>query len=587
MNSPVQRDTALVAKLHLKIAEKAMNRGPKTLKLNAGSSAPVFEGMLQIVRNSGYTIGTAELELIDNSIDAGAKTIKIHVHSEDKIIHRIVTIDFGCGMSSPKLQRGWQMAGGSKSDRVEGAIGKFDIGMKGATLSTCKDITIASREIDGSISCLHADVDTMRALNRFEPTEFVEDADVDHLLKYFHPTDVDTFLSEPSGTIVQMKSFLSEMVSHVDTAVSELRQAISNAYPHHNSVHFFIQQDAEPETEIEKADVFYSASPTSIRFSYSTELAVYQADRSGAPLRVIETVKETRYWSGGGKAGRGTMIAGHSYEHSEIPKNGSSYKGSETEVSNAELEKIKSKLIGVIKVRVVQVTDETYKLEPEGIDAKGFHMRRDIRNVGSGMRLGYKFHDRASHAADRQRVEVIFPPAMDKVMGSTWNKTMRDGVLPQKVIGDALIRIYRQVTAEWTKQTERELVRQLVEDVESNDDTSSEEEESYADIPQPPISSFIATSDKVRQIPNSPYTAPTPNEAPQVVSPITTVAEIPTLASSSLPSPSPVSSLPDAQEKPVSDVCALVREFVSRLSELTLDERGAALLSYLSAYANE
>lgn len=448
--------------------------------------------MLQIIRNSGYTLGTAELELTDNSIDANARDIKVHVHSEDNITQRVVTIDLGRGMSSPKLQRGWQMAGGPKTDRAEGSIGKFDIGMKGATMSTCKDITISSREKNGTITCLHTDVDTMRALNRFEPTEFVEDADADHLLKYFHPGDVKTFLSKPSGTMIQMKSFLPEMVAHIDTAVAELRSAISNAYPQHPDVRISIQQDVEEEEEITRTDVFYLNDPSAIRYSYEAELGVYQADRIGAPLRVIEQVTAPRHWNVGGKAGRGVMSVGRFYEHSEIQKNQSPYKGSDHEISATEMEKLKSKFIGTAKIRLIQVTDDAYAKEPEG-DNKGFHMRRGIRNVGSGMRLGYKFHDRASHACDRQRMEVIFSPALDKIMGSTWNKTMRDGTLPQKVVGDALYRIYKQVTAEWTKDTDTELAQQkALEDAvstEGDDQTSiddSSEAESCVMVPQPP-----------------------------------------------------------------------------------------------------
>lgn len=541
MNSPI-RDQTLATKLHAKIADMEMSRAPKTLKLHTGSSAPVFEGMLQLIRNSGYTLGTAELELTDNSIDAGARDIKVNVRSEDKNIQRVVTIDFARGMNSPKLQRGWQMAGGPKSDRVEGSIGKFDIGMKGATMSMCKDITIASREGGGSISCLHADVDAMKALNRFEPTEFVEDADQDHLLKYFHPRDVETFLSNPSGTIVQMKAFLPEMVAHAETAVAELRSAISNAYPQHSDVRMTIRQDDEEEEEIKRTDIFYSKNPDAIRYSYKTELMVYQPDRIGAPLRVIESVTTLRHWNVGGKAGRGVMAAGRFYEHAEIQKNQAAWKGSDVEISAAEMEKLKSKFIGTLKLRPIQVTDDAYAKEPEG-DNKGFHMRRGIRNVGSGMRLGYKFHDRASHACDRQRMEVEFSPALDKIMGSTWNKTMRDGALPQKVVGDALYRVYKQVTAEWTKETDRELARQqaLEESLSTEEDgqTTSEEEESYAVVPQPPIPTTFA--DLVQTVPRTPRPAPpqTPISSPLVVpSPIA----IPSLPAASSPVPSPPAS---------------------------------------------
>jgi hypothetical protein len=582
MNSPV-RDQVLVTKLHTKIAEMEDARRPKEIKMTAGSCATTFRGMLQLLRHSGYTIGTAELELDDNSIDAGAKQIKVHVHSEDKITQRIVTIDHGRGMSSLKHQNSWQTAGDPRSDRAEDAIGKFLVGLKGATFSMCKRITIATHEAGGSISCLHGNVDAMYALNSFEPTEFVEDADMPHLVKYFHPTDINTFLSHPSGTMIQMDTFLPEAASRVETTVAELSSSIAAAYPHHADVDIYIQQDDEPETKIEKTDVFYHTRPEAIRFRYDTELRIYEPDRVGEPLRVIEIVKEDRQWCPGGKGGRGIMVAGRAYEHVLVSRGKAIYSGSETIVYPAELEKLKSKLKGILKVHIVQVTDEAYAEEPDTMDNKGFHMRRHIRNVGASMRLGYKFHDRSSHAADRQRMEVTAPPSLDKVMGFTWNKTMRDGPLPQKVVGDALMRIYKQVTFDWTKQTDSELdQKKAAKELESSEDSSvqdsSSDEESHVDIPQPPTTSFFAPNLRATQSLRTPVALPIVPSPPESPTPVSSTA--PVLSS---PLSTPVSPPPPPSEDPVR---ALVRDFASRLSGMTLDEHGTALLAYLSAYPN-
>jgi hypothetical protein len=539
MNSPT-RDPALAAKLHAIIAEKEEQRLPKEIKMSKGSCATTFRGMLQLLRNSGYTMGTAVLEMIDNSIDASAKVIKVHIHSDDKITQRIVTTDFGNGMSSLKLQNGWQTAGDPKNDRAEDAIGKFLVGMKGATMSMCKRITIASREVGGSISCLHANVDAMFALNSFEPTEFVEDADMNHLYKYFHPADVDPFLDSRSGTMIQMDTFLPEAAAHIETTVSELSSSIALAYPHHGDVDIYIQSDDEPETKIDKKDVFYHNNPESIRFKYETELYIYEPDRIGGPLRVIEIPKETRNWYIKGKGGgRGCMVAGRAYEHIIRAKSKSIYTGSETIISPAELEKLKHKLKGVLKIRLVQVTEETWAKErTDSKDNKGFHMRRDIRNVGAGMRLGYKFHDRSSHAADRQRMEVTAKAELDKVMGYTWNKTMRDGPLTQKVVGDALMRIYKQMTFDWTKKTDEEIANQKSEEEFSEEEETSQEsseEEAYAEIPQPPAPKTFASiirmdSSKIptTPIPLSPMNNdPNTPQVPPIVLPPVTVLNSP------------------------------------------------------------
>ncbi len=277
------------------------------------------------------------------------------------------------------------------------------------------------------------------------------------------------------------------------------------------------------------------------------------------------------------------MVAGRAYEHVLVSRGKAIYSGSETIVYPAELEKLKSKLKGILKVHIVQVTDEAYAEEPDTMDNKGFHMRRHIRNVGASMRLGYKFHDRSSHAADRQRMEVTAPPSLDKVMGFTWNKTMRDGPLPQKVVGDALMRIYKQVTFDWTKQTDSELdQKKAAKELESSEDSSvqdsSSDEESHVDIPQPPTTSFFAPNLRATQSLRTPVALPIVPSPPESPTPVSSTA--PVLSS---PLSTPVSPPPPPSEDPVR---ALVRDFASRLSGMTLDEHGTALLAYLSAYPN-
>lgn len=429
--------------------------------------------------------------------------------------------------------------------------------MKSSTMSMCSDVAIASRTEGGSVSCLHADVDSMYATNRFEPTEVVEEATRSHLEKYFHPSDIEEFLSNPSGTMVQMKSFLPETASYVDAAMDELRQALSSAFPHHPTIQIFLQKDDEKKEEIKKNDVFYTNSPESIKYEYHTELKVYSPERTAAPLRVIEHVQQMRQWNTGkGKGGRGIVLANHYYEHDERAKHATFYTGCETEVSQETIDKLKPKLIGTIKVRPIQVTDAAFNAEggcaeEARVDNKGFHVRRGLRNVGSGLRFGYKFNDRSSHAADRQRVEVTFEPALDNAMGSTWYK---NGAGPHKVIGDTLYRIYKQVTYEWTRKTDEEIARQKAEAeasrTDSSHEVSEEEDESYASIPMPPTP--LSATNIGRRV-ASPV-VPRPASAATTPQPSPVVQHVPVVSPTLLP-PLPVESSlapsqPDSPTRP-------------------------------------
>lgn len=553
----------------------------KSLKLVEGSCAPTFAGMLNISRNSGYTQSTALNELYDNSKDAEAKNIVTHIHTEDKNTSRIVVRDDGRGMNSPGLRRGWQMAGDERSDRPNGSIGKFDIGLKGATLSMCKDITIASRKENESVTCLHADVDMMKANNQFEPTEFTENANRDHLLKYFHPHDVDAYLAQTSGTMIQMKVFLPEMVSTAETTFNELKKEIAIAYSHLPHVSFFIKQDNDDQLKVTAIDVFYRSTPSAIKYMYDTELAVYQPDRIGCPYRVIEKVTETRKYHGG------VAHAGQYYEHSES-KAGSRYSECMEEISPIEVEKMKSKLIGSIKAHMIQVTDATYAAEPVDDDNKGFHMVREVRKIASSLRLGCKFPDRENHACDRQRMEVVFPSALDKVVGSTWNKTMRDGPFPQKVVGDALYRIYKQRAYAWVKETERDLEQSRAHsflDLVNSDESDTESVNTTPSCPPVPTT-FLSIAQVV------PKNRENVKEEVNVEVPTTTSIE------SSSPSPSvedssiPQTELPPSPQPELPMLCdngikQMARSMLEALSILDMNPSETILFHALRTYLGE
>ena len=523
----------------------------KTIKLAEGCCAPTFAGMLNISRNAGYTQTTALNEYYDNSIDAGATVIITHIHTENDNTFRLVVIDNSkTAMTPSALRRAWQMAGKpEEKTRTENAIGKFDIGMKAAGLSLCTDITISSRPEGQPASCLYADVDMMTANNQFEPTELAENVDRAYLRKHFHASDIDLFLAQPSGTMVQLKNLRPEMMSRGETTFSEVETEISRTYTDHPDVTFFIKMDSAEAKKVEPVDRFYSNTPSSIKNTYSTTIDIYQPIHAGSPCRVIERVPTTRQYRGG------NAYAGRYYEHREA-KPGDLYSQGMDEIPAADVEKMKNKYIDTIELTMTQVEDDAYALEPSEEDNKGFHMIRGKRKTGSGLRLGHKFHDRESHACDRQRMKVRFRPSLDKYMGSTWNKMMRDGPLPQKVVGDTLYRIYKQLGKAWSKEMDTEIARRIINAPPDTSESETDAEESYAEIPQPPTLKTFTDIARVARAEPSPKVAV------------------------HLPSP-PVSPV---TPKPMPDVAARVRELVGVLSGKTLGERESALLAALSAY---
>ena len=91
----------------------------------------------------GYSISEAIADLVDNSIDAKARNVLIRfVRTPDRIA-RVLIVDDGHGMDDDKLSEAMRF--GSKSDKPSGALGKYGFGLKTASLSQARIITVLSR----------------------------------------------------------------------------------------------------------------------------------------------------------------------------------------------------------------------------------------------------------------------------------------------------------------------------------------------------------------------------------------------------------------------------------------------------------
>ncbi|MHB1544698.1 MAG: ATP-binding protein [Cuniculiplasma sp.] len=103
---------------------------------------PAAKRLVGSLRDMGYEFATAVADLVDNSIEASATvvTIDIEFEGEDSWV-RIA--DNGMGMSSAALREA--MRYGSSRTYSGDDLGKFGLGLKVASLSQCRRLTVASR----------------------------------------------------------------------------------------------------------------------------------------------------------------------------------------------------------------------------------------------------------------------------------------------------------------------------------------------------------------------------------------------------------------------------------------------------------
>ncbi len=110
---------------------------------------PEPESFLQSARSFGYSVDTAIADLIDNSITAKASEIKI-TYGIDRYSSFVRIEDNGKGMTEKELSNAMKIGSiNPLLPRHENDLGRFGLGLKTASFSQCRRLTIKSRNKSG------------------------------------------------------------------------------------------------------------------------------------------------------------------------------------------------------------------------------------------------------------------------------------------------------------------------------------------------------------------------------------------------------------------------------------------------------
>lgn len=120
--------------------------------------------LAESMRDLGYSLETAVADLIDNSISAGADTIDIicDVSGEHPVM---IILDNGKGMTGDELLDAMRHGTGNpRQHRSPQDLGRFGLGLKTASFSQCRSLTVASTR-DGTVSGAEWNLDRINAAN--------------------------------------------------------------------------------------------------------------------------------------------------------------------------------------------------------------------------------------------------------------------------------------------------------------------------------------------------------------------------------------------------------------------------------------
>ena len=110
------------------------------------------------MRDIGYSLGTALADIVDNSLTAGARTIRIFADTSGSAL-RVGILDDGSGMDEATLLDAMKLGGRSPLDKRERSdLGRFGLGLKTASFSQCRRLTVLTTQ-EGATRSARWDLD--------------------------------------------------------------------------------------------------------------------------------------------------------------------------------------------------------------------------------------------------------------------------------------------------------------------------------------------------------------------------------------------------------------------------------------------
>ena len=180
----------------------------------AEAAVPSPKSTINAYRSFGYNLSTAVADIIDNSVSAGADKIFLEYEWKGKDTYLSI-LDNGVGMNKDELVLA--MTPGSKDpaeERSANDLGRFGMGLKTASFSQCRKLTVISKKTGYSVIKRCWNLDFINSINSWILLDFVSNE------KFIQKVD-----AQKSGTLVLWESLdrlvgdVSEENDHVEKAL--------------------------------------------------------------------------------------------------------------------------------------------------------------------------------------------------------------------------------------------------------------------------------------------------------------------------------------------------------------------------------
>ncbi len=124
---------------------------------------------IESLRALGYSPDSALADLIDNSIAAGAENVRVELHWGGATDSWCAVSDDGKGMSEEALRSAMRIGSGDPlEERAKGDLGRFGFGLKTASFSQCRELTVLSKTSRSAVAHTRCwDLDHVRKVGRW------------------------------------------------------------------------------------------------------------------------------------------------------------------------------------------------------------------------------------------------------------------------------------------------------------------------------------------------------------------------------------------------------------------------------------
>lgn len=179
---------------------------------------PTPKILINSIRQIGYSFESAVADIIDNSISVGSKNIDIYFPvGADEEAH-IAFVDDGAGMSRAEVINALKIGSNFEGERNENDLGRFGLGLKSASFSQCRKLTVVSK-INDTLVAFGWDISEVESSNEWFCYEFSSDE-----IKAIPQIDKINVLKK--GTLVVWSDF-DLIIAKLDDDM-DLRRQLSN-----------------------------------------------------------------------------------------------------------------------------------------------------------------------------------------------------------------------------------------------------------------------------------------------------------------------------------------------------------------------